>query len=53
MAGPAGSAKTRTPEDLFSAFFVDVTGEQLSEAQHEVLAEVLTTLSRADREVAS
>jgi len=51
--GPAASAKTMQPDELFSAFFEDVTGNKLTAAQHEVVADVLSQLERGDREVAS
>lgn len=50
--GPAASAKTRTPEELFGAFFEDVTGDQITDAQRAVLADVLAQLDRVRREVA-
>lgn len=51
--GLTASAKTRTPDELFGAFFEDVTGCKLTEAQHEVLVDVLAELDRSEREVAS
>lgn len=51
--GPTATAKSRTADELFAEFFEDVTGDALTDAQREVLADVIAQIDRGDREASS
>lgn len=49
--GEREAVRGRTVEELFAAFFADITGESLSPAESDELRAVLTVLERERREV--
>ena len=51
LRGPAGDHRRISELDLFSSFFVQVTGDALSDEQTKVFAETVEVLFRQEREV--